>query len=198
MSDLTRRGLVCSAAVGVAVVAAGCGDDSNDPAEGPPRADLDIVNYALTLEYLEEDFYEQVVRAGVLSGREAALAEKIRQNESEHVVALRTAAKQLAGGSKGVVKAPKTDFSEVIDGGRDEVIRVAAQLENTGAGAYLAEAGQIESPEILASALSIHTVEARHAAILNRLAGEPPLPDGAFAVALGRADVMGRIERYLV
>jgi len=41
-------------------------------------------------------------------------------------------------------------------------------------------------------------VEARHAAILNRLAGEPPLPDGAFAVALGRADVMGRIERYLV
>ncbi len=198
MSELTRRGLVSTAAVGAAVFAAGCGDDSNDPAQGPPRADLDIVNYALTLEYLEEDFYEQVVRAGVLSGREAALAEKIRQNESEHVLALRTAAKQLARGSQVVVKAPKTDFSEVIDGGRDEVIRVAAQLENTGAGAYLAEAGQIENPQILASALSIHTVEARHAAILNRLAGEPPLPDGAFAVALERADVMGRIERYLV
>lgn len=195
MNALTRRGLASSAAVGVAVLAAGCGDDSNDPAEGPPRGDLDIVNYALTLEYLEEDYYEQVVRAGVLSGREAALAELIRQNESEHVVALRSAAAQLGG---RVAKRPKTDFSEVLEGGRDEVIRVAAQLENTGAAAYLAEAGQIESPQILASALSIHTVEARHAAILNRLAGEPPLPDGAFAVALQRADVMGRIERYLV
>jgi rubrerythrin len=119
----------------------------------------------------------------------------IRQNESEHVVALRSAAEQLGG---RVAKRPKTDFSEVLDGGRDEVIRVAAQLENTGAGAYLAEAGQIENPQILASALSIHTVEARHAAILNRLAGEPPLPDGAFAVALERADVMGRVAKYLV
>jgi len=193
--ELTRRGLVSTAAVGAAALAAGCGDDSNDPAKGPPRADLDIVNYALTLEYLEEDYYKQVVKAGVLSGREAALAELIRQNESEHVVALRSAAQQLGG---RVAKRPKTDFSEVLDGGRDEVIRVAAQLENTGAGAYLAEAGQIENPQILASALSIHTVEARHAAILNRLAGEPPLPDGAFAVALERADVMGRVAKYLV
>ena len=195
MRELTRRGLVSTAAVGAAALAAGCGDDSNDPAKGPPRADLDIVNYALTLEYLEEDYYKQVVKAGVLSGREAALAELIRQNESEHVVALRSAAQQLGG---RVAKRPKTDFSEVLDGGRDEVIRVAAQLENTGAGAYLAEAGQIENPQILASALSIHTVEARHAAILNRLAGEPPLPDGAFAVALERADVMGRVAKYLV
>ena len=195
MSELTRRGLVSTAAVGATVLATSCGDDSNDPAKGPPRGDLDIVNYALTLEYLEEDYYKQVVAAGVLSGREAALAELIRQNESEHVVALRSAAEQLGG---RVAKRPKTDFSEVLDGGRDEVIRVAAQLENTGAGAYLAEAGQIENPQILASALSIHTVEARHAAILNRLAGEPPLPDGAFAVALERADVMGRVAKYLV
>jgi len=195
---LTRRTFVSATAGGAALLAAGCGDDEEEPRGGTSGGDLDVVNYALTLEFLEEDFYEAVVSSGVLSGREAELAEKILDNESEHVLALRTAAKQLAKGSKGVVKAPKTDFSEVIDGGRDEVIRVAAQLENTGAGAYLAEAGQIENPQILASALSIHTVEARHAAILNRLAGEPPLPDGAFAVALERADVMGRIERYLV
>ena len=197
MSELTRRGLVSTAAVGAAVLVAGCGDDSNDPAEGQPLGDLDIVNYALTLEYLEEDFYEQVVRSGVLSGREGALAQAIRQNESEHVAAMRAAARRLAPG-RPMLERPETDFSEVLDGGRDEVIRVAARLENTGAGAYLAEAGQIEDVKILASALSIHTVEARHAAVLNRLAGAPPLPDGAFAVALERAEVMGRIERFLV
>ena len=197
MTELTRRGLASTAAVGAAVLAAGCGDESNDPATGPPAADLDIVNYALTLEYLEEDFYEDVVRSGVLSGREAALAELILQNESEHVAALRTVARELAPRAGGVAKRPDTDFSDVLDGGRDEVIRVAAELENTGAGAYLAEAGQIESAKILAAALSIHSVEARHAAILNRLAGKPPLPDGAFAVALERAQVMGQIERFL-
>jgi hypothetical protein len=152
------------------------------------------VSYALTLEYVEEDFYEQVLRSDVLSGREAALAELIRQNEIEHVAALRTAARRLGG---RLPERPSTDFSAVLDGGRDEVIRVAARLENTGAGAYLAEAGQIEDTEILASALSIHTVEARHAAVLNRLAGVPPLPDGAFGVAIERAEVMGRITRFL-
>jgi rubrerythrin len=195
VSELTRRGLMSTAAVGAAVLAAGCGDDSNDPAGGPPRGDLDIVNYALTLEYVEQDFYEQMVRSGVLSGREAALAELILEDEGEHVAALRSAAQQLGGRVAG---RPETDFSEVLEGGRDEVIRVAAELEETGAGAYLAEAGQIGNAKILAAALSIHSVEARHAAILNRLAGASAFPDGAFAVALERGDVMGRIERFLV
>ncbi len=193
MSELTRRGLISTAAVGAAVLAAGCGDDSNDPATGPPRGDLDVVNYALTLEYVEEAFYEAVVSAGVLSGREAALAELIHSNEREHVEALRTIARRLGR----VAARPDTDFSQVLAGGRDEVIRVAAGLENTGAGAYVAEAGQIEDAKILAAALSIHTVEGRHAAILNRLAGRGPFPDGAFAVALERGEVMTRIEPFL-
>jgi len=197
VSELTRRSLVSMAAVGTAALAAGCGDDSNAPAGGTPRGDFDIVNYALTLEYVEEDFYEQVVSAGVLSGREAALAELIHQNETEHVTALQDESRRVAPG-RPVLDRPRTDFSEVLDGGRGEVIRTAARLENIGAGAYLAEAGQIEDAKLLAAALSIHSVEARHAAVLNRLAGAPPLPDGAFAVALERAQVMSQIDRYLV
>ena len=62
------------------------------------------------------------------------------------------------------------------------VLTTAAEVENLGAAAYLGQAANIENPDILAAALAIHTVEARHAALLNTLIGEDPTPDGAFAV----------------
>ncbi len=192
---LTRRTLVSAAAGGAALLAAGCGgDDEEEPREGRSRGDLDIVNYALTLEFLEEDFYDAVVSSGVLSGREADLAKKIRDNESEHVQALSAAAKSLGKPAD----RPATKFDSVLAGGRDRVVAVAADLEGTGAGAYLAEAARITSAEILASALAIHTVEARHASILNLLAGRSPVPDGAFATPIERPEVERRIARFLV
>ena len=190
---LTRRTLVSAAAGGAALLAASCGDDEEEPREGPSRGDLDVVNYALTLEFLEEDYYKAVVSSGVLSGREADLANKILDNETEHVQALSAAAKDLGR----PVARPATKFDSVLSGGRDRVIGVAADLEGTGAGAYLAEAAQITSAEILASALAIHTVEARHASILNLLAGRSPVPDGAFATPIERAEVQRRIARFL-
>jgi len=191
---LTRRSLVSAAAGGAALLAAGCGgEEEEEPRAGRSRGDLDIVNYALTLEFLEEDFYDAVVSSGVLSGREADLAKKIRDNESEHVQALSAAAKDLGR----PVARPATKFDSVLSGGRDRVIGVAADLEGTGAGAYLAEAAQITSAEILASALAIHTVEARHASILNLLAGRSPVPDGAFATPIERAEVQRRVARFL-
>ncbi len=191
---LTRRTLVSATAAGAALLATGCGDDEEEPREARSRGDLDIVNYALTLEFLEEDFYEAVVSSGALSGREAELAKKILDNESEHVQALSTAAKDLGR----PVGRPATDFDAVLSGGRDRVIRVAADLEGTGAGAYLAEAANITNDEILASALAIHTVEARHASILNLLAGRSPVPDGAFATPIERDEVQRRIAGFLV
>jgi len=191
---LTRRSVVSAAAGGAALLGAGCGEDEQEPRSRSPRGDLDVVNYALTLEFLEEDFYDAVVKSGVLSGFEAGLAEKIRDNESEHVQALSAVAKDLGR----PVARPATNFDSVLSGGRDRVIGVAADLENTGAGAYLAEAYKITSDRILASALAIHTVEARHASILNLLAGRSPVPDGAFATPIERPEVMRRIARFLV
>lgn len=193
--ELTRRSLISTAAGGAALLAAGCGDDETESREGPPKGDLDVVNYALTLEFLEEDYYNAVVDSGVLKGREADLAKKIRDNETEHVEALTAVAKQL--GDPGPVERPATRFGSVISGGRDRVIAVAADLENTGAGAYLGAAASLTSDEILASALAIHTVEARHAAVLNLLAGRPPVPDGAFATPLAPADVQRKIAKFL-
>ncbi len=190
---LTRRSLVAAGAGGAAALAAGCGDDEEEPRQGPPEGDLDVVNYALTLEFLEEDFYAAVVDSGILKGREAELAKKIGQNETEHVQALSAVAKKLGK----PVDRPTTTFDSALSGGRGRVIRVAADLENTGAGAYLAEASKITSDDILASALAIHSVEARHASILNLMAGRSPVPDGAFATPIERADVERRIAGFL-
>jgi len=190
---LSRRGLLSGAAGGVALIS-GCGADEREARDVPSSADIDVARYALTLEHLEAAFYERVVDAGALSGREGALVVTIRDNERQHVLALEAVVRRLG---KRPGRPPKTDFGEVIDGGRDTIIAVAAELENTGAGAYLEEAARIRNPDLLGSALAIHAVEARHAAILNHLAGRPALPDGAFATAISRAEVLSRIEPFL-
>ena len=78
------------------------------------------------------------------------------------------------------------------------MLNLAATVENLGAAAYLGKAGEIKSPEVLAAALSIHSVEARHAAALNKLLGKNPTPDGAFAKAATEADVLAAVKPFIV
>ncbi len=139
------------------------------------EGDLGIVNYALTLEYLEAAFYDEVAKSGLFKGDDLALIEQIGQAEQEHVDALVATAKQLGGEPAAEPKAtfPLDDAMSVL--------KLAAEVENLGAAAYLGQAANIESPDILAAALAIHSVEGRHAAVLNTLIGEEPTPDGAFA-----------------
>ncbi len=193
---LSRRSLLAAAAGGAATIAAGCGGGDDEPvaSAGPATGDVDVARYALLLEQLEYAFYQQVVEEGVLGGREAALASSIEENERQHVLALGAVIRRL---ERRTGPTPRFDFSEVLSGGRNSVIQTAAVLENTGAGAYLQEAANITDPDLLASALAIHAVEARHAAVLNRLAGLPGLPDGAFATPLRRPMVLARIEPFM-
>ena len=196
----SRRSFLRSAGgVGVAgafsLFAAACGgkDDEIKP-ETATTNDLAIVNYALGLEYLEQDFYRDVISARILRGRELDLAKRIEGNETEHVTALEAAARTLNGEP---VARPETDFSSVLSGGRGKVLRTAATIEGVGAGAYLGQARFIESKEVLASALSIHTVEGRHAAVLNRIVGRPISPAGAFAEPLSKAQVTKSVEPFI-
>ncbi|MGI8945567.1 MAG: ferritin-like domain-containing protein [Thermoleophilaceae bacterium] len=195
------------AAGALAMFMAACGDDDEDtastsedsrPAGGGGAVDLEIVNYALTLEYLEADFYAAVISAGVVTDKAVGEAAKmIGENEQEHVDALVATAKKLGK----PVKRPKTNFQSVIDGGEQMVLETAATVENLGAAAYLGQAGRIESKEILAAALSIHTVEARHAAALNTIVGKtivPDGPDGAFAKPASMEEVLPQVKPFLV
>ena len=156
------------------------------------KGDLGIVNYALTLEYLEAAFYADVVKSGLFKGADLALIKEIGSNEEEHVSALTAAAKQLGGEP---AKAPETKFP--LDDAAS-VLDLAATVENLGAAAYLGQAAAIESPEILAAALSIHTVEGRHAAALNTLTDQSITPDGPFAMPADATTVLDDVQPFIV
>jgi rubrerythrin len=190
------------AAGGLAAFLAACGsssdpqtaEDKSSDAQSPKGGkDLEIVKFALMLEYLESDFYDKVVEAGIFSGSTGDVFKEIQENEHQHVDALTALAKKL-GGKPG--ERPVTRFP--IGSGARTVIGVAATLENVGAAAYLGQADVIENREVLAAALSIHSVEARHAAKLNRLAGRNFSPDGSFASPLDMVEVTSAIAPYII
>ena len=190
------------AASAFAIFLAACGEDEEKKSSGSGTKtekmgnaqDLEIVQYALTLEYIETDFYNAVIDAGVIKDKKIGeAATMIRDNEQEHVDALAAVVKQLGG----TPKKPKTTFTSVIEGGPETVLQTAAEVENLGAAAYLGQAGRIKSKEILASALAIHTVEGRHAALLNSLVGKSIVPDGAFAKPASMEEVLPKVKPFL-
>jgi rubrerythrin len=156
------------------------------------KGDVGILNYALTLEYLETAFYADVVKSGLFKGSDLATIRKFGSEEAEHVTALTAFVKKLGG--KPAPK-PKTEFPLKS---AKSVLELAGTVENLGAAAYLGQAASIKSPEVLAAALSIHSVEGRHAAALNTLLGESITPDGAFAVPAGAPEVLKSVEPFIV
>ena len=155
------------------------------------KGDLGIANYALTLEYLEAQFYRDAAESGMLKGRILELAKSFGANEQEHVDALIAMVKK-AGGKP----APKPKAKFPLDSEKS-ILALAATVENLGANAYLGQAGNIQDKEILAAALSIHSVEARHAAVLN-LATKAPVSSGAFAKPATAAEVLKSVKPFLV
>jgi rubrerythrin len=195
-------------------VLAACGDDDKDKnssssststsSRAGNRSDIEIVNYALTLEYLEAEFYKQVIASGEIKDKAVVeIAKKFGATEQEHVDALKATATKLGG--KPVAK-PKTAFADVISKGPKTILETAATVENLGAAAYLGQAGRIKNKEVLAAALAIHSVEARHAAALNQLIGrgfglkgglEGSIPDGAFAKPMDMAAVLKAAQPFI-
>jgi len=160
-------------------------------ATGSGSGDLAILNYALTLEYLETGFYEKVVASGLFSGKVASLIKTFGGQEKTHVEALKGAVEKL-GGTPAVNPNGKFPINSAT-----QVAQLAYTVENLGAAAYLGQAGNIQSPEILATALAIHTVEARHAATLGTLVKKSLTPDGAFAKPAEMSTVLAAIKPFL-
>jgi len=195
---------------------AACGDDDKTSSATPAAtaasddtksnaSDLEILNYALTLEYLEAEFYDGVIASGLVKDpKVVSLAKKFGSSEQEHVDALTATIKKLGG--KPAAK-PKTNFGPTLDKGLQAVLEAAADVENLGAAAYLGQAGKIKNKEVLAAALAIHSVEARHAAALNILVGrgfgngggglKGALPDGAFGKPMDMKSVLAAVKPFL-
>ncbi len=148
------------------------------------KNDLKILNFALTLEYLEAAFYKEAIQKNALSGDVLALTKLVADHEVTHVSALRGAIKQA--GAKPVQK-PEFDFMDTT-GEEKLFLDTSYDLENTGIHAYLGQAGNLKSKKYLGTAATIVTIEARHAAAFATLRGDSPFdvagnsitPAGAF------------------
>jgi len=135
--------------------------------------DLGILNYALTLEYLEADFYTKGVSAGILKGRTLALLMPIRDHENAHVAAI-TAAVKAAGGTP--VTKPKISYPKGTFASESTFLGTAHVFEELGVTAYHGQVPLIKSVEVLGAAASIAGVESRHAAIIASITGANPFP----------------------
>src|SRR5262245_36270531 len=162
---VSRAGFLKRAgALAAAGVAAGALPTALAGAQGVPKSDIAILNYALTLEYLEAAFYKKALADGALKGQFRTFAQVTGEHENAHVAALK---KTL--GAKAV-KRPQFDFQGTT-ADQDTFAKTAIVLEDTGVEAYQGQAGNIKTPAVLKAAISIHPVEARHAAWIRSLVG---------------------------
>jgi len=148
-------------------------------AYGSPTSPSDIIidtlNFALTLEYLESNFYIKAVASGIIPSGDALTAlTVIRDHENEHVTFLSTAI-SAAGGTPVAFKASDFDFTAkgtfpTVFSDYGVLLAVAQTFEDTGVRAYKGQAGNlISNNDYLQAALQIHSVEARHAAHLREM-----------------------------
>ena len=126
-----------------------------------------ILNFALALEYLQASFYTEAERIGALHGAVKQQADVVGMHERAHVKAF----KQLLGSK--AIKEPRFNFHGVTES-QDAFRRTAVAFEDLAVAAYKGQAPMITSRSYLAGAIGIHSVEARHAAWIRRLAGFLP------------------------
>lgn len=155
------------------------------------EGDVGVLNFALTLEYLEAAFYEEAKSRAGAKGELKALVDLLAKDEAAHVDALAGTIEELGG--KPAAK-PKFQFEYKGTAG---FLELAQTLEDTGVSAYNGAAPRIESKEVLAAAGSIVQVEARHAAAIRLENGAEPSPD-AFDPALGEPQVLKAVEPFIV
>ena len=133
---------------------------------------LEVLNFALKLEYLERNFYTQGLGAGGLipAGPARMAIQKIQQHEAAHVQLLITTIQSLNGTP---ISEPTFNFGKNFadwNTNYQTFLTLAQAFEDTGVRAYKGQAGNLISNDaILTAALQIHSVEARHAAHVRRM-----------------------------
>ncbi|MEO5953933.1 MAG: ferritin-like domain-containing protein, partial [Chloroflexia bacterium] len=154
----------------------------------PFKNDIDVLNYALTLEFFEAELYKTVLSLGKLQGRDLQYITLFGQHEQAHVDAVLATIQKLGGtpvtkGSYNFGAAGPTDT-------REQVLNILATVEQVGVSAYLGAAGYIQNKDILSAAASIMQVEGRHTALVKVLLDDPNPVNSAFIAPLTPAEVL--------
>ncbi len=185
---LAKAGLLGGGVFGGSALLALMSDDAHASHTG----DRAILNFALTLEYLEAAFYTEAVEMGALDGELELFARVVGRHERAHVKALRAALGRYA------VKRPRFNFRGTTEDA-EGFAATAQVLEDTGVSAYAGQAPLIRDNAVLKAALAIHSVEARHAAWIRDINGTEPAPN-AFDPALTKRQVLRAVAgtRFIV
>ena len=176
MSDHTTRAEALGRvlATGGAIAAGGIAIASfADPAGSQPSAeqDVEILNFALLLEYVQAGLYADVLRRGSVQGELREYVRTVGAHERAHVAFLR---KALGGKAR---KAPKLDFGDDTTS-PERFTQAALKLEDLAVAGYNAGAPNLTKPTLTAAA-KIVSVEARHASWIRSIAGVTPAPDAS-------------------
>ena len=189
----TRSGLLrgAGALAGVGAFAALMPRSASARSGGSKANDVKILNYALTLEYLEAAFYAEALRVGGYTGAVGRFASVVASHEATHVATLKGVL-----GSKAV-KSPSFDFKGTTRKW-STFLRTAKVLEDTGVAAYQGQAPLIHQNAVLGPAGAILAVEARHAAWVRDLlyAGKSvkPAPE-AFSTPMSMSQVLSAVKQ---
>lgn len=153
------------------------------------KQDVAILNYALTLEYLENEFYKEALAKTGLTGDNLAVTKIVAAHEATHVKFLQ---KQLG---KSAIKKPKFDFGTTT-ANQTNYLKTAVLLEDTGVKAYSGQATRIKQAAVVKAAVSILTVEARHASRFRALNQQNFAP-ASFDKAASMATVLKGAKPFL-
>jgi len=150
-------------------------------AEAATNQDVDVLNFALVLEYLQSSFYTEAERSKALKGKAEDAATRVGAVERAHV----TAFKDLLG--RKAIKRPAFNFRGTTEAQR-AFLKTAVAFEDLAVAAYKGQAPRLRSKQVLAAAIAIHSVEARHAAWMRYLFGVQPAV-GAFDDAASKSKI---------
>jgi hypothetical protein len=172
----SRAGFLRAALAGGAVVSGGAAlgagrRDAGARAAAPPHRDAEVLNLFLTLEYVQQAFYEQAVRAGGLEGPLREFAATVAGQEAQHAAMLRERLGRRANprpksGAGEAVRSPEAFRSTAVD------------LEEAVIAAYVGEGANLSRATIV-PVTTLISVEARQAAWIRDLAGVSPAPRAA-------------------
>ena len=153
--------------------------------------DVGIANFLLTIQRLEADLYRRALAGGVLRKSTRDLLAEFAQPEREHVARLERTVHALGGRTAAAPRVRLPLASE------SAFLQYAATLEDISAAACLGQLGAIDTRRLREVVLSIHTVDARHAAALGLRLGLDPTPDGAFAKPADAATALTKVRPLL-
>jgi hypothetical protein len=155
-----------------------------------PAQVKDVLQFALTLEHIEDFFYRSGNGTdGLIPAEYRGIFNHIGLHEAQHVALLQSVIGPDAVTRPAIDATAGGQYADVLTN-FDTYLTLSQTFEDLGVAAYKGQAANlIENDDLLQAALQIHSVEARHAAIVRRIGGKKSW-DSAFDEPMSKDEVL--------